>query len=153
MVSQKTIEIVKLTAPILKKQGLQITTRMYQIMFQKHPEVREKFNMSAQEDGSQPVKLAQAVYGYALQIDNLAALGSMVERIAHRHVEAQVLAEEYPIVGKCLLQAIKDVLGEEGATEEVIAAWTEAYEALSKVFINREHEIYEEDAIQPKLAV
>jgi nitric oxide dioxygenase len=33
MVSQKTIEIVKSTAPILKKSGKQITTRMYEIMF------------------------------------------------------------------------------------------------------------------------
>jgi hemoglobin-like flavoprotein len=142
MVTQKTIEIVKSTAPILKKQGLQITTRMYEIMFQKHPGVQEKFDMSAQANGSQPLKLANAVYAYALQIDNLPALKSMVETIAHRHVNTHVSPEEYPIVGECLLQAIKDVLGEV-ATEEVMLAWTEAYAALSEVFINREHNIYE----------
>ncbi|MDF5714072.1 MAG: hypothetical protein PUP93_09280 [Rhizonema sp. NSF051] len=65
----------------------------------------------------------------------------MVERIAHRHVKTHVLPEEYPIVGECLLQAIKDVLGE-AATESVIAAWTEAYQALSMIFIEREHDIY-----------
>ncbi|MDF5725418.1 MAG: hypothetical protein PUP91_34200 [Rhizonema sp. PD37] len=45
------------------------------------------------------------------------------------------------MVGECLLQAIKDVLGE-AATESVIAAWTEAYQALSTIFIEREHDIY-----------
>lgn len=143
MISQKTIEIVKFTAPILKKHGQQITTRMYEIMFQNHPEVRAKFDMSAQADGSQPAKLATAVYSYASQIDNLSTLKLMVERIGHRHVQTHVLPEEYPIVGESLLQAMKDVL-REAATEEVMAAWTEAYQALSEVFINREQEIYEE---------
>lgn len=143
MVSQKTIEIVKSTAPILKNQGKQITTRMYQIMFEKYPNVRNKFDMSAQADGSQPVKLATAIYSYASQIDNLPALKSMVEKIAHRHVQTHVLPEEYSIVGESLLQAMKDVL-RETATEEVMAAWSEAYQALSEVFIKREDDIYEE---------
>ena len=143
MISQKTIEIVKSTAPILKKHGQQITVRMYEIMFQQHPEVRSKFDMSAQADGSQPVKLATAVYSYATQIDNLPALKSMVEKIGHRHVQTHVLPEEYLIVGESLLQAMKEVL-KEAATEEVMAAWAEAYQALSEVFIKKEHDIYEE---------
>ncbi|NDJ26106.1 bacitracin resistance protein BacA [Nostoc sp. B(2019)] len=141
MISQQTIDIVKSTAPSLKKHGQQITTRMYEIMFRNHPEIREQFDMSAQADGSQPTRLATAVYGYATQIDNLPALTSMVEKIAHRHVQTHVLPEQYPIVGESLLQAMKDVLGK-AATEEVMSAWTEAYQALSEVFINREHDIY-----------
>ncbi len=141
MVSQQTIDIVKSTAPYLKKHGSQITTRMYEIMFHKHPELREQFNMSDQANGSQPARLATAVYGYATQIDNLPALKSMVEKIAHRHVQTHVLPEQYAIVGESLLHAMKDVLGE-AATEEVIAAWTEAYQALSVIFIEKEHDIY-----------
>ncbi|MBD6616150.1 bacitracin resistance protein BacA [Komarekiella sp. 'clone 1'] len=141
MISQQTIDIVKSTAPSLKKHGQQITTRMYEIMFRNHPEIKEQFDMSAQADGSQPTRLATAVYGYATQIDNLPALKSMVEKIAHRHVQTHVLPEQYPIVGESLLQAMKDVLGK-AATEEVMSAWTEAYQALSEVFINREHDIY-----------
>ena len=141
MLSQKTIDIVKSTAPVLKKHGQQITTRMYEIMFHNHPEIKEQFDMSAQANGSQPAKLATAVYGYATQIDNLSALTSMVEKIAHRHVHTHVLPEQYPIVGESLLEAMKDVL-KQAATEEVMAAWTEAYQVLSQVFINREHDIY-----------
>ncbi|MBW4687167.1 MAG: bacitracin resistance protein BacA [Komarekiella atlantica HA4396-MV6] len=144
MISQQTINIVKSTAPSLKKHGQQITTRMYEIMFRNHPEIKEQFDMSAQADGSQPTRLATAVYGYATQIDNLPALKSMVEKIAHRHVQTHVLPEQYPIVGESLLQAMKDVLGQ-AATEEVMSAWTEAYQALAEVFINREHDIYVDD--------
>jgi nitric oxide dioxygenase len=146
MVSQKTIEIVKSTAPILKKSGKQITTRMYEIMFENHPEVKAKFDMSAQADGSQPIKLATAVYSYASQIDNLSALKSMVETIALRHVQVHVLPEEYSIVGESLLQAMKDVFGQT-ATEELMTAWTEAYQALSEVFVKREDQIYKEQVL------
>lgn len=152
MVSQKTIEIVKCTAPTLKNKGKQITTRMYQIMFQKYPEIRNKFDRSAQADGSQSVKLATAIYTYANQIDNLPALKSMVEKIAHRHVQTHVLPEEYSLVGESLLQAMKDVLGE-SATVEVMAAWTEAYQALSEVFIKREDEIYEQEKTPDSLLI
>ncbi|MDQ3330195.1 MAG: FAD-binding oxidoreductase, partial [Planctomycetota bacterium] len=51
----------------------------------------------------------------------------------------------YPIVDKHLLVAIKDVLGD-AATDEVIAAWAEAYGLLAQVLIGREAEIYKEQA-------
>ncbi|MBE9040476.1 cupin domain-containing protein [Oscillatoriales cyanobacterium LEGE 11467] len=144
--SKHTIDVVKSTAPILKKNGKQITTRMYEIMFGNHPEVKEQFDASAQADGSQPTKLATAIYSYASHIDNLDALKSAVEKIAHRHVQTHVTAEQYPIVGESLLQAMKDVLGEI-ATDEVMAAWTEAYGVLAEIFINREHQIYESQGV------
>ncbi len=141
-ISQHTIDLVKSTAPVLKKQGKTITTRMYEIMFHKYPEVKEQFDMAAQANGKQPTKLATAVYSYATHIDDLEGLKAMVEKIAHRHVQTHVLPEQYPIVGECLLQAIRDVLAD-AATEEVMTAWTEAYQALAEIFINREQQIYQ----------
>ena len=141
-VSQKTIDIVKSTAPIVKQHGKTITTRMYEIMFDTHPEVKSQFDLAAQANGTQPAKLANAVYAYATHIDDLESLKAMVDKIAHRHVATHVLPEQYPIVGECLLQAIKDVLAD-AATEDVMNAWTEAYQALAGVFINREQQIYQ----------
>ncbi len=141
-ISQQTVEIVKSTAPILKQHGQKITTRMYEIMFRQYPEVKEQFDMSAQANGTQPAKLATAFYSYATHIDELEVLKARIDKIAYRHVQAHVLPEQYSIVGKCLLQAIQDVLGNL-ATEEVMTAWTEAYQALADVFINRERQIYQ----------
>ncbi|WP_414618883.1 globin domain-containing protein [Calothrix sp. CCY 0018] len=143
-ISQQTINIVKSTAPIIKQHGQKITTRMYEIMFQTHPEVKAQFDMSAQANGTQPAKLATAVYSYATHIDDLEGLKAMVDYIAHRHVKTHVLPEQYPIVGECLLQAIQDILGD-AATEEVITAWAEAYQLLAEVFIDREQQIYQTD--------
>ena len=141
-ISQHTINIVKSTAPILKEHGKTITSRMYEIMFENHPEVKAQFDMSAQANGTQPAKLATAVYAYATHIDNLEALKTAVDKIAHRHVATQVFPEQYPVVGECLLQAIQDVLGD-AATPEVMTAWGEAYRMLADIFINREQQIYQ----------
>ncbi|WP_425354845.1 globin domain-containing protein [Limnoraphis robusta] len=118
---------------------------MYEIMFKNHPEMQEQFNMNDQANGSQPARLATAIYTYATHIDNLEALKSMVEKVAHRHVETHVQPEQYSIVGESLLEAMKDVLGEV-VTDEVMAAWKEAYQLLAEVFIKREHQIYEQEA-------
>lgn len=142
MISQETINVVKSTAPVIKEHGKTITSRMYEIMFDTHPEVKSQFDMSAQANGTQPAKLATAVYAYATHIDDLGALKEAVDKIAHRHVATHVLPEQYPIVGECLLQAIEDVLGD-AATDEVMRAWTEAYQALAEIFINRERQIYQ----------
>jgi nitric oxide dioxygenase len=141
-ISQQTIDIVKSTAPVIKEHGKTITTRMYEIMFDRYPEVKSQFDLSAQANGTQPAKLANAVYSYATQIEDLEGLKAMVDRIAHRHVATHVLLEQYPIVGECLLQAIKDVLGD-AASAQVMTAWTEAYQVLAEIFINREQQIYQ----------
>jgi len=57
------------------------------------------------------------------------------------HVKVGVLPEHYPMVGDALLQAIKTVLGD-AATDEIMAAWGEAYGFLADVLIAKEKELY-----------
>ncbi len=149
MVSQKTIDIVKATAPVVKEKGKEITDRMYEIAFGERPEYKRFFENTWMKDPAegkkQSAKLAASVYAYATHIDKLDELQSAVEHIAHKHVNTRVIAEQYPVIGQCLLQAMKDVLGEV-ATPEIMEAWTEAYQALADIFIQREKEIYHEEA-------
>ena len=44
--SPETIHILKSTAPVVKTEGTKITSRMYEIMFSKYPDVRNMFNNS-----------------------------------------------------------------------------------------------------------
>jgi len=141
--SDKTIDLVKATVPALETHGLTITRRMYERMFQ-NPDIRDLFNQSHHgETGSQPKALAVAVLAYARNIDNLGALASRVERIAQKHVGLNILPEHYPAVAEALLGAIKDVLGD-AATDEILAAWGEAYWLLADVLIAREGHLYRE---------
>ncbi|KAB2684363.1 NO-inducible flavohemoprotein [Brucella tritici] len=139
--SAQTIMIVKATVPALEEHGLRIIETMYRRMFE-DPEIRDLFNESHHgESGSQPKALTAAILAYARNIDNLVVLGGDVERIAQKHAGLQILPEHYPVVGSALIDAIKDVLGEE-ANESVISAWSEAYNSLANILMGRESAIY-----------
>jgi nitric oxide dioxygenase len=147
MVSPKTIEIVKATAPIIRERGEEITRRMYEIAFAERPDYKRSFEttwMQHLDGGGQAHKLAAAVYAYATHIDRLDELTAAVDHIAHRHVATRILPEQYPLIGAKLLQAMKEVL-QEAATDEVIAAWAEAYEVLANIFIEKEKAIYHQE--------
>ena len=145
MLDQKTIEIIKSTVPVLKTHGLDITTHFYKIMFENNPEIKSFFNMEKQASGEQPTALAMTVLAAAQNIDNLEALLPAVKKIGKRHVEVGILPEHYPIIGKNLLTAIKDVL-RDAATDEIIDAWGKAYGVIAEIFIQVEQEIYASQA-------
>lgn len=144
----KTIEIVKATVPALQAHGEAITRHFYRIMFERHPEVKAFFNEAHQAEGSQARALAGAVLAYAQHIDRLDAIAGALPRIIQKHAALGVQPEHYPIVGACLLAAIRDVLGE-AATDEIIAAWGEAYQSLAALLIGAEEEVYRANAAQP----
>ena len=144
----KTIKTVKSTVPVLQEHGEALTRYFYSRMFTHNPEVKPFFNQTNQTSGKQQKALAGAICAYAANIDNLEALGNAVELIAQKHASLQVRSDQYPIVGSNLISSIKEVLGE-GATEEVINAWGEAYDFLANILIKRESQIYDENAKIP----
>lgn len=143
MLSQKTIDIVKSTVPILEKRGTEITSHFYKRMFSNHPELLNIFNHANQQKGRQQTALANAVLAAAKHIDELEAILPAVKLIAHKHRSLGIKPEQYPIVGENLLAAIKEVLGD-AATDEILSAWEEAYQEIANVFIKVEKELYEE---------
>jgi nitric oxide dioxygenase len=96
----------------------------------------------------QQQSLASAVFAYAANIDNAAALGPVVSRIVHKHAAVGIRADHYPIVGFHLLGAIKTVLGD-AATEPLLKAWEEAYGSLARVLIDAEAKMYADAGIEP----
>ena len=141
--TEKTKEIVKLTAPLLKDKGDQITTVMYKNLFSKYPEAKELFKNATPD---QYIKLANMVYAYASNIDKLENLQKGINKVAQIHVDTNILPEHYPWVGESLLIAIKEVLGDT-ATDEVMDAWADAYGFLAEVFIAKEQELYAQDLV------
>lgn len=148
MLSPQTIAIVKSTAPILAEHGETLTRHFYKRMFSHNPEVAPFFNPAHQKAGKQQRALAGAIAAYAANIDNLEVLGGAVELIAQKHASLMIKPEHYPIVGENLLASIREVLGE-GATDDIIQAWAEAYGFLADILIGRERQIYEENAGKP----
>lgn len=149
MLSQPQRDIIKATVPLLETGGEALTTHFYKMLLAEHPEVRPLFNQAHQANGAQPRALANGVLMYAKNIDRLENPGPLAGQIVNKHVALQILPEHYPIVGACLLRAIREVLGEEIATDEVIAAWAVAYQQLADILINAEHDAYESIAAAP----
>lgn len=145
MLTQKTIDIIKLIAPILVETGETLTAHFYDRMFKHNPELQNIFNMTHQKTGRQRAALFNAVGAYALNIDNLAVLGPTVERIAQKHTSFDIQPEQYAIVGHHLTETLRELLGSE-FTEDIEIAWIEAYDFLAQIFIDREEEIYTENA-------
>ncbi len=135
-------DLVKATIPLLETGGETLTRHFYGIMLGEHAEVRALFNQAHQASGNQARALANAVLMYAKHIDRLEALGPLVGQIVAKHVALQVLPEHYPIVGSCLLRAIREVLGPDVATDEIIDAWAAAYQMLADLLIGAEEQVY-----------
>jgi nitric oxide dioxygenase len=145
MLNESTIAIIKATAPMIRDHGEAITTKMYEILFEKYPQTKPLF---ARAPKNQPQILARSIMAYCEHIDNLDALKDSIEKIAHKHVATDVHAGYYPMVGHSLLLAIKEVLGD-AATNEIVKAWKDAYFFLADVLINREHQLFTEKKKQP----
>lgn len=149
MLTPEQRAIVKSTVPLLETGGEALTTHFYNIMLAEHPEVRPFFNQAHQANGDQPRALANGVLMYARHIDELDQLGGLVAKIINKHVSLQIQPEHYPVVGGCLLRAIREVLGAEIATDAVISAWAAAYQQLADILIGAEEKIYADTAAAP----
>lgn len=146
MLSPEHTALIKATVPLLEAGGEALTAHFYTIMLNEYPEVRPLFNQAHQASGAQSRALANAVLMYAKNIDRLQALGPLVGQIVNKHVALQILPEHYPIVGSCLLRAIREVLGAEIASDAVIAAWAAAYQQLADILIGAEEQAYARNA-------
>ncbi len=149
MLCAEQIALIKATVPLLESGGEALTNHFYKLLLSEHPEVRPLFNQAHQASGEQPRALANGVLMYARHIDRLDALGPLVAQIINKHVALQVRPEHYPLVGNCLLRAIREVLGEAIATDAVIDAWAAAYQQLADLLIGQEERLYQAKAEAP----
>ena len=143
MLDAQTIATVKSTIPLLVQTGPKLTAHFYDRMFTHNPELKEIFNMSNQRNGDQREALFNAIAAYASNIENLPALLPAVEKIAQKHTSFQIKPEQYNIVGTHLLATLDEMFS---PGQEVLDAWGKAYGVLAGVFINREAEIYQDNA-------
>ncbi|MCF8579452.1 NO-inducible flavohemoprotein [Enterobacter ludwigii] len=143
MLDAQTIATVKATIPLLVETGPKLTAHFYDRMFTHNPELKEIFNMSNQRNGDQREALFNAIAAYASNIENLAALLPAVEKIAQKHTSFQIKPEQYNIVGGHLLATLDEMFS---PGQVVLDAWGKAYGVLANVFINREAQIYSENA-------
>ena len=134
-------KIILATVPVLREQGMALTTHFYNRMFKYNPELKNLFNMGNQQNGRQQAALANAVLAYAENISNPQVLMPVIDSIGQKHASLDIRPEQYIIVGKHLIASIREVLGE-GATPEIIDAWESAYGQLARIMSGHEANLY-----------
>jgi nitric oxide dioxygenase len=129
------------TVPLLRKNGVLLTKHFYTRLFNQNPDLQNVFNMGNQQNGKQQTALAMAVLAYAENIANPEVLMPVIDMIGHKHSSLDIQPTHYAVVGENLLTSIKEVLGEL-ANDEVMEAWTLAYQQLADLMIGHEKKIY-----------
>ena len=115
-------------APIRKEAAAIFYRRLFSI----DPTLRALF--SASDMAEQGQKL-MASLGLVVQgLKDPAAIMPAVEALARRHVGYGVRDEQYPIVGRALIETLEEGLGE-AFTPQAREAWLAAYALLSGVMI------------------
>lgn len=142
--------VVAATAEVVGEHAEEITRTFYPSLFAAHPELLNVFNTANQAVGEQPKALAASVVAFAQQLVDPQApdFSPVMRRIAHKHVALGIRAEQYTLVGRHLLQAVKTVLGD-AVTEEVAAAWDEVYWLFATALIAEEARLYAEGGSDP----
>src|SRR4051794_9097116 len=123
-------------------------------MFAENPELLRVFNQGNQATGEQSRALAASVVAYAVQLIDPSApsFQHVMRRIAYKHISLGIRPEQYTIVGRYLLGAVGEVLGE-AVTPEIGAAWTEVYWLFATQLIAEEARLYQQANIDPTAPV
>jgi len=83
------------------------------------------------------------------QIHNLDAVDSLGADLARRHVGYGVKPHHYPQVGKAVLSILAEVLGEDYFTPEMEAAWSKAYDEISRSMVKAAYGLDVKDLAAP----
>jgi nitric oxide dioxygenase len=142
--------VVKATAGVVSEHAEQITACFYPRMFAAHPELLNVFNQGNQATGEQSRALAASVVAYAVQLidPDAPSFHHVMQRIAHKHISLGVRPEQYTIVGRHLMDAIGEVLGD-AVTAEIARAWDEVYWLFATQLIAQEARLYQQGGVDP----
>lgn len=135
----ETKKILQESEHLLMEYQDQITSRMYEIMFDRHPDIKVMFKHARNH---QPKVFAAALMSHIVSMDDLDVLQSFRISICRRHVVAGVKEEHYAIMSDALFEAMEEVL-KDHATVTIINAWKIWFNYLAKLFIERERDHYE----------
>lgn len=115
MLSAQSAPVVGTTLPVVGASLTTITEVFYRRLFEERPELlRHLFNRTNQATGAQREALAGSVAAFATLLVERPdeRPDAVLSRIAHKHVSLGITADQYPLVGRHLLGAVAEVLGD-----------------------------------------
>ncbi len=126
------VELLEESFAAVAPKGDELVDQFYQNLFADFPGVLPMFEKV--EMAEQKKKLLASL---KLVVNNLREPDKLVpalEQLGVRHLDYGAKEEHYPAVGQSLLKSLATVAGD-AWTEELNAAWAEAYGEISKIML------------------
>ncbi|KFA71687.1 hypothetical protein S40288_09533 [Stachybotrys chartarum IBT 40288] len=139
----KESQLVRASVPVLREHGEAVSRLCYSNLLTAHPELNNLFNPANQRNGRQPRAFTAVILAFASHINHTSELVPRLERMCNKHCSLGVRPEHYDLVGKFLLKAFAQVLGD-AWNQPLYAAWAKAYSMLAKMLTAREGQMYAE---------
>ena len=108
-----------------------LTRRFYDILFERHPEVRPMFGADI---GPQAAMLREAIIAVLDHLDDAAWLADTLGALGAKHAGWGVTAPMYGAVAECMIAAMAELGGTEW-TAAMTAAWEEALTAVASLML------------------
>jgi len=147
---------LKSSAGLFKTKGTAIIEKFYEVLFERYPVFKTMFKPENVESGKQVQAMVVVLSKFAANCDRMEVLNEAISHIVGRHVGRKLGVENwhYPLVGECLIEAIRSTLGSE-ANPAMIAAWQKGYNFLANQFMKmedafRENPYYQNWSLSPE---
>ena len=124
----KQIELVQDSFALIVPRRAQVAAIFYQRLFELAPQVRPLFKGDLEIQGK---KLMQVLTSVVRSLENFTPLFLTIDALAQRHVAYGVRDAHYAPVGRALILALRQGLGD-AFTIETEEAWVDAYMILSR---------------------
>lgn len=123
--------------PLFEQHGDRIVERMFQHLFQAHPELQRFFPRSNHVTGQHLQAIANAVCMLMENPDELGALMPIIRHISHTHHSVQVEARYYTWIGESLTAALTEFIEGADATKQ-LQTLVDIYTSMSDFLIKLE---------------
>src|SRR6185503_6760249 len=109
-----------------------LTHHFYEVLFARHPDARKLFFRKSLTE--QERMLTETIATLVEHIDDVAYLEKILQPLGVKHIEYGATAERYAWVRDALLATFRHVAGAVW-TDELAAAWQEAYDRIASIMI------------------
>jgi len=128
--SDKTVKLLKSSAPEMKEKGTQIATHLFLSLFERYPVFRDLFPKDNVKSGKMISVLPHALTVFAENADNMIQLDDIITRIVKKHVDKGVQQWHYPLLEECFLDALSSTLQLQ-KRPDLLQAWEDGFKFLA----------------------
>ena len=122
------VQLLRESFALVVERQPKLTSRFYEILFARHPEVRPLFGQRSTE--AQALMLQEALVAVLDHLEDASWLQQNLANLGSKHAGYGVTEEMYSWVGASLLATLEEVAGD-AWTPELEQAWADAYGAIA----------------------